>query len=162
VIRTLDRALQVWGCILLLALFATVLAGVVTRAMGAPLIWTDEGARFLMVWLACCGWMLAGRRRSHVRIRYFQGLLPPTLHRTVEVVIQLACALLGVAVAGFATGLIRRNMGLEATSLPIAMGWMYVPLIPAGLLLAAQSLAQAFERRGVPASASPVAEVGIE
>jgi TRAP-type C4-dicarboxylate transport system permease small subunit len=144
-LRAIDRGLAAVACLLLVLLFATVLAGVVTRAAGAPLTWTDEGARFLMVWLACCGWILAGRRRAHVRIRYFQGLLPPGMFRGVEIAIQLAMALLGAVVAGYAVTLVRRNAGLDATSLPIAMAWLYVPLIPAGVAMSLQALGQVRE-----------------
>ncbi len=137
-----DRLIEAIGSLLLVALLITVLLGVVTRAADAPLIWTDEGARFLMVWLASFGWMIAGRRRAHVRIRYFQGLLPGGLHRGVERLIQAAMAVLGLALAWFAVGLVRRNVELDATSLPISMAWLYVPIIPAGLVMAAQAAAQ--------------------
>jgi TRAP-type C4-dicarboxylate transport system permease small subunit len=148
-VRLFDRLIETVGCLLLVALLIDVLLGVATRAADAPLIWTDEGARFLMVWLACCGWMIAGRRRAHVRIRYFQGLLPGPLHRAVERAIQAAMAVLGLALAWFAVGLVRRNLGLEATSLPISMAWLYVPIIPAALAMAAQSAARMVERAPV-------------
>jgi TRAP-type C4-dicarboxylate transport system permease small subunit len=141
-----DRFVAGIACLLLAALLLTVLAGVVTRGAGDPLIWTDEGARFLMVWLACFGWMLAGRRRAHVRIRFFQDLLPALPHRVMETIIQLAMAGLGGAIAWYATLLVRRNIDLEATSLPLSMAWMYVPMVPAGLVMAAQSLGQALRR----------------
>jgi TRAP-type C4-dicarboxylate transport system permease small subunit len=154
-VRLFDRLIETVGCLLLVALLIDVLLGVATRAADAPLIWTDEGARFLMVWLACFGWMIAGRRRAHVRIRYFQGLLPGGLHRAAERTIHAAMAVLGLALAWFAVGLVRRNLELEATSLPISMAWLYVPIIPAGLAMAAQSAAQTIERAAVGVVAEP-------
>ncbi len=156
-IRLLDRALEAIACALLVTLLVVVLLGVVTRAANDPLIWTDEGARFLMVWLACFGWMVAGRKRAHVRIRYFQDLLPSALHRGVERVIQLALAVFGCAVAFFGTSLVRRNLGLDATTLPLSMAWLYAPLVPAGLVMAAQAAGQAVQR-----PASPIGETLIE
>jgi TRAP-type C4-dicarboxylate transport system permease small subunit len=149
VVRLFDRALAAVACALLTALLLTVLAGVVTRAAGAPLIWTDEGARFLMVWLAAFGWMIAGRRRAHVRIRYFQGLLPAAWFGAAERVIQAALILFGLAIAWFGQVLIRRNLELEATSLPISMAWLYIPLVPAGLTMAVQAAVQFIEGRAV-------------
>ena len=73
-----------------MALLGCVALGVITRGMGDPLIWTDELSRFLMVWLAVFGWILASRKRIHVRIRYFQDLLPARVHAAVEVAFQLA------------------------------------------------------------------------
>jgi TRAP-type C4-dicarboxylate transport system permease small subunit len=152
-----DRCLETFACGLLVVLLVDVLLGVITRAFGEPLIWTDEGARFLMVWLASFGWMVAGRKRAHVRIRYFQGLLSPGLHRATERIIQLALFVFGGAVAWFGLSLVRRNLELEATSLPLSMAWLYVPLIPAGLVMALQAVSQAVER-----SRSPIGESLIE
>ena len=160
VVRLFDRALEAVACALLIVLLGTVLAGVVSRAAGAPLIWTDEGARLVMVWLACFGWMIAGRRRAHVRIRYFQDLLPAALHRAAEQVIQLAMAVLGVALAWWGWTLVGRNWDLDATSLPISIAWLYVPMIPAGLMMAVQAVVQVVERR--VAAFSPVGEELVE
>jgi len=150
--RVFDRILQGVGCLLLLALLVCVLLGVITRGLGTPLIWTDEAARMLMVWLATTGWVLASRGRAHVRVRFFQDLLPKRAWAAAETVIQLLVGVLGLAVAGFAVALVRRNMDLEATSLPISIGWLYVPIIPAGLMTAAQALSDA-ARRPRPATA---------
>ena len=157
VIWLVDRALEGGAGALLISLLVDVLLGVVTRAANDPLIWTDEGARFLMVWLASFGWMVAGRKRAHVRIRYFQGLLPPALHSLLERVIQLALVVFGGAIAFFGVTLVQRNLGLDATSLPISMAWLYAPLIPAGIVMAAQAAGEAVQR-----TTSPIGETLIE
>jgi TRAP-type transport system small permease protein len=155
-VRALDRLTAGIGCALVLALLACVALGVVTRALGAPLAWTDEGSRFLMVWLAVFGWVLASRKRIHVRIRYFQGLLPRAWHDGVEVVIQLALVVFGVLVAGYAVVLVVRNADLDATSLPISIAWMYVPMVLAGAVAAVQAIVELVEaargRRRPPGS----------
>ena len=133
-----DRVATLVACALVVALLACVALGVVTRALNDPLIWTDELSRILMVWLAAFGWILASRRRLHVRIRFFQDTLPPAVRRGVEVVLQLAVALLGALVAWHGVGLVAKNHDLEATTMPISMAWLYVPIVLAGLVTAAQ------------------------
>ena len=93
-----DKATAFVACVLVAALLVCVSLGVVTRAVGAPLIWTDEFSRFLMVWLAVFGGILASRKRLHVRIRYFQDLLPARAHRAVELAIQFAVTLFGALI----------------------------------------------------------------
>ena len=149
----LDRASVVVACALVVALLLCVTAGVLSRELGAPLSWTDEGARFLMVWLAVAGWILASRRGLHVRIRYFQDKLPPPLHRAVEILFQLAMTAFGALVAGYGVVLVGRNHDLEATSLPLSMAWMYVPMVLAGVVTALQGFAElvaALRRREPP------------
>ena len=136
----LDGAAAIVACALVVALLVDVSLGAITRSLGDPLIWTDELARFLMVWLAVAGWILATRKRQHVRIRYFQDLLPARAHRSVELAIQVAMAVFGTLILVYGVGLVAKNRDLEATTLPIAMAWMYVPLLPAGAVTLAQAI----------------------
>ena len=133
-----DRAAAAIACALVVALLGCVALGVITRGMGNPLIWTDELSRFLMVWLAVFGWILASRNRIHVRIRYFQDLLPARAHGAAEIAFQLAMVIFGALITWYGVGLVAKNHDLEATSLPIAMAWMYVPMVLAGIITAAQ------------------------
>ena len=142
VVGGFDRAVAFLACALVTALLGCVALGVVTRGLGEPLIWTDELSRFLMVWLAVFGWVLASRKRIHVRIRYVQDLLPGRVHAGVEVAFQVALTLLGILIAWYSSGLVARNRDLEATSLPIAMAWMYVPMVLAGVVTAMQGASE--------------------
>jgi TRAP-type C4-dicarboxylate transport system permease small subunit len=140
----LDRASAVLACVVLVALLVCVALGIVTRAADDPLIWTDELARFLMVWLAALGWIVSTRKRGHVRIRFFQNLLPDMARRGAEAAIQVCMAVLGGLVFWYGFGLVAKNLDLDALTLPVSMAWLYAPLIPAGLVTAAQSLAELY------------------
>ena len=129
----------------------TVSAGIVSRGVGHPFSWTDEASGYLMVWLACLGWMIATRRGAHIRIRYFQDKLAATPWRWTEVCIQLALVLFGGVVAWYSVHLVRTNADIEAMALPLSAAWLYVPLLPASLLTAAQGLVdlrQQFRKAG--------------
>ena len=128
--------------LLLASLMATVLLGIVTRALGEPLIWTDEVTRLLMVWLAGFGWILACRKRGHIRIRFFRDLLPPRAWKVAEIATQLAVAYFGTLILWFGSVLVMRNLDLTATTVPIAVAWIYVPISIAGLVTLAQALGE--------------------
>ena len=136
-----DRLLHVVAGTTVLALLGTVTAGVTSRALNHPLSWTDEASGFLMVWLACLGWMIATRHGAHIRIRVFQDKLPLSAWRITECTILLAMALLGAVVAWYSVYLIRSNSDIEALALPLSTAWMYVPLLPAGIITVGQALA---------------------
>ena len=118
-----------------------MLLGVVTRALGDPLIWTDEMSRFLMIWAACVGWMLATRKRSHIRIRYFHGKLPAPARRIVEILTQFSIALFGLLLIVHGAELVRRNYDMEATSVPLSMAVIYLPAMLGGAVALAEALA---------------------
>ena len=142
----LDRAIQWLAIGLTVALLAVVMLGVITRALDDPLIWTDEISRFLMVWVAVGGWLLATRRRAHIRIRFFQDMLPKRAWRAAEIVIQCGILVLGLLLAWYGVDIVERNRDMEALSLPISLAWMYVPIVAAGLLTAAQAAGEIIER----------------
>ena len=157
-----DKAVAFVCCALVTALLVCVSLGVVTRTLGEPLIWTDELSRFLMVWLAVFGWIVASRKRIHVRIRFFQGLLPKRGHKATELAIQIAVTSFGVLIAVYSVGLIGKNYDLEATSMPISMAWMYAPLVLAGAITAVQGTSELIEtlRRSRPSAVGE--EVAVE
>jgi TRAP-type C4-dicarboxylate transport system permease small subunit len=157
----LDRAAAFVACGLVVALLVCVALGVVTRALGDPLIWTDELSRFLMVWLAVFGWVLASRKRIHVRIRFFQDRLPRRLHTLVEIAIQAAMLLFGALVTIYSVGLIGKNYDLEATSLQISMSWLYAPLVLGGAVAAVQSAIELIETLRRP-RATPAEQTVLE
>lgn len=149
----LDRFVQ-WTAIgLTVALLAVVMLGVITRALNDPLIWTDEISRFLMVWVAVFGWLLASRRRAHIRIRFFHDLLPKPAWRGWEAVIQGAIVLLGILLTWYSVAIVVRNHDMEALTLPISMSWLYAPMVLAGLMTIAQGIAEILDSlRRAPAA----------
>ena len=148
IVKTFDRALAWMAGTLAALLTAAVVLGIVSRGLGEPLIWTDEVSRFLMIWLAVAGWLMAGRNRTHIRIRFFHDLLPARLHAALEAVMQLALVLCGILLAVFGFELVRRNLDIEAMTVPIAMAWVYLPIALAGIVMALQALAESCEALG--------------
>ena len=149
VIAFLDACLHVFTGILVAVLLCIVTLGIIFRALNEPLGWTDEICGFLMVWLACLGWMIATRHGTHIRIQLLQDRLPSTAWRGTEVVIQIGVAIIGGAVAWHGIQLVRVNSDIEAMSVPVSVAWMYLPLLPAGLLTMLQALADTRKPRPI-------------
>lgn len=140
--RVFDRAMELIAAILLVALLITVTLGIVTRALGEPLIWTDEVSRFLMLWVAVTGWILASRRRAHIRIRFFHDMLPARGWRSAEAIMQLAMIVFGLLIAWYGVHLVEANHDLEATTVPLSMGLLYAPMVLAGIVTALQGFSE--------------------
>jgi TRAP-type C4-dicarboxylate transport system permease small subunit len=141
-IRIFDRLLCIFAGGLVVALLLTVTAGIFSRTLNHPLSWTEEVSGFLMIWVACCGWMISTRRNAHIRIRFFQDKLPKQAWRWTEIFIQIGMTLFGAAIAWYSLDLIYVNSDIEALSLPISMAWMYVPMLPAGLVTMFQAVTE--------------------
>lgn len=155
--RAGDLALRVAASVLLFSLLASVVAGVVSRQLGAPLPWTDEAAQYLLVWTGFVGWILAARNRSHIRIDVFVDRLGPTARRAVEVAIQACVVALALAMLRYGPVLVERNLDVEWISVPLSAALLYVPVPIAAAAILLQALAQIVEavRGPVPTGADP-------
>jgi len=142
------RLLNLVAASLVVALLGVVSAGIVFSAANHPLSWTDEASGYFMVWLAFAGWMIATRRQSHIRIRFFLDRFPHCAHLWTEVAIQLGLALFGAVIAWYSVHLVRTNADIEAMALPVSVAWMYAPLVPAGLLTAVQAVLRCWQLVG--------------
>lgn len=78
-IQRISRAIRstetVLSAALVAVIFLALLANVISRGLGHPLVWTDELAVHLMVWIAFLGASLGIASRNHMAI----GILPERL-----------------------------------------------------------------------------------
>ena len=61
-------------------------------ALHSPLIWADELASTLFVWLSALGAVLATRRNAHMRLTAFISRTGPALRQKIEVIVLLVVA----------------------------------------------------------------------
>jgi TRAP-type transport system small permease protein len=138
----LDRLIRAAAVALLLALLASVVTGVVSRQLNRAVPWSDELAQHLLVWTGFVGWMIAARRRSHIRIDVFINRLPRRLRLGIEIVIQLAVIGFSIALVWWGWRLIPRNWDIEWVTLPLSSALLYVPIPLAAAVLIGQALAE--------------------
>ncbi|MBN9468642.1 MAG: TRAP transporter small permease [Bosea sp.] len=137
-----DRLVRAAAVALLLSLLVAVLLGVASRQLNAPLAWTDELAQYLLVWTGFVGWIIAARRRSHIRITIFADRLPRPAGRVLEVATQVAIIVFAAVLVRYSFGLIERNWDVESIALPVSSAALYVVMPLAGLALILQALAE--------------------
>src|SRR5215468_4366842 len=71
-----------------------LLAGVIARyVLQRPLIWSDEFAAVLFIWLAMLGAVIALRRSAHMRLTVLANLARPAVRNWLEVVSLATVAL---------------------------------------------------------------------
>ena len=79
----LRRGVELLAAGVVLAEVGILLAGIAARAVfNRPIIWSDELASILFLWLAMLGSALAVQRGSHMRLTFFVSMVGP---RAIEV-----------------------------------------------------------------------------
>jgi tripartite ATP-independent transporter DctM subunit len=96
--RWLGLAVEIPAVAALLAEIAILLVGVIWRfAFNHPLVWTDELAGIVFLWLAVLGTVVAVQRRGHMRMTALVSRLPPRWHAYAETLALAApCVLMAL------------------------------------------------------------------
>ncbi|HEY2021722.1 TRAP transporter large permease subunit [Paraburkholderia sp.] len=138
-LRTVDRGLialvEVGAAVLLAVEIVVMLAGVVSRyLLHQPLVWSDELAGILFLWLAMLGAVLALRRGEHMRMTALVSRLSPRARAFVDTLaIVASIALLALLIAPayeYASG----EAAIVTPALQISNAWRALAL-PIGAVL---------------------------
>ena len=133
------------------AMFVVVLAQVVFRyVLSHPLPWSEELARYLMVWVACLAASEAYAKGNHVGVTLIVNAVRPRLRKIMILIIHLAvCVLMGVVVyQGFILSYMVGDQRSPAMELPMTWPYMAVPV--GGGLIFIQAAALFFKQAAGP------------
>jgi len=127
-----------WSVLLLFLMVAVVCFGVFFRyALKSSLVWYDEFASYLLVWLTFYGAVVASYRKRHIGFEVVLNKFRPETRRVFDFISELF--VLGFQVVLFYYGwqLVEKMGGDTAISLPwVKMAWIYSVLpITGGLML---------------------------
>lgn len=145
VVALLDRALAALLVLLMTAMVAVVTWQVVSRyALGSPSPWTEEVARYLLIWIGMLGTAYAFRTRAHIGLdllpRRLTGIAARRLHRvTLGIVIVFAATVLLFGGGSLVLLTWELRQVSAALGLPIAIVYSVIPL--AGVLIIVHALA---------------------
>lgn len=138
--KWLDRSLAVLVATLMAALVLDVLWQVFTRfILRDPSSWTEELARYLMIWVGLIGAAYAAGRRMHLSVDLLSGALTGNRAHTLRIFIESLVLVFALA-ALFAGGLrlvwVMLKLGQTSASLQLPLGYVYLAVPISGLLIA--------------------------
>ena len=155
----LTRGLELLIIATMALLVVDVVWGVFTRyALGQQAKWSEELARFLLVWVALLGGALAFRTKAHLGVDYFVNLLHPDARRLTAVVADLVVLFFAGAVLLLGgASVVREALALEQTTPALGwkMGYVYLALPISGFFVVLYTIDNLVETiRGRPAGRS--------
>ena len=136
---TLDRrfsaVIETIAAVLIVAEVAILLAGVVARyALHTPLVWSDEVASLLFLWLASLGAVVAFSRGEHMRMTALVAQFSPRARRLLDsVAVAAAIAFLGLNLWPAWEHMLEES-AITTPALDISASWR-VAALPVGLAL---------------------------
>lgn len=133
----LFNKLEEWiGGTLFIAMFVVLVLQIVARQiLDSPLIWSEELARLIFVYIGMLGISMGIRSQSHVMIDFIYARLPEKIQKVVFTVIQILIFFCITSFIYFGYLLIEKKADIELVSLGISAKWMYIALPLISLLM---------------------------
>lgn len=129
------RAVEFPAAALVVIEVGVLLAGVIWRyALHHPLIWSDELASILFVWLAMLGSVIALRRGEHMRMTALVGMMGPRARAMLDLLAIAATLTFLVLIVGPAFVFAEEEIWVVTPALGIANTWRAAAL-PVGFTL---------------------------
>jgi TRAP-type C4-dicarboxylate transport system permease small subunit len=155
----LTRGLELLIIATMALLVVDVVWGVFSRyALGEQTKWTEELARFLLVWVALLGGALAFRTKAHLGVDYFVNQLHPDARRLTAIVADLVVLFFAGAVLLLGgASVVKEALALEQTTPALGwkMGYVYLALPISGFFVVLYTIDNLIETvRGRPTGRS--------
>ncbi|MEZ5045058.1 MAG: TRAP transporter small permease [Saprospiraceae bacterium] len=137
--NAMDQILKTVLVILMAVMTIDVLWGVFTRyLMGAQSPWTEELARFLLIWIGILGGAYASGKNMHLAIDILPSALEGKRKRLVQNIIHSVIILFAFAVliiGGSRLVFVTSKLGQVSTSLDLPLAVVYVIVPISGLFV---------------------------
>ncbi|KUO48813.1 MAG: hypothetical protein APF76_18200 [Desulfitibacter sp. BRH_c19] len=102
--------------------------------LNAPLYWTEELSRYLMIWIVYLGSSVGIKRGAHVGFSYFVNLVGPKIANWFYMMSFLGIAAFCVNITYYGLIVALRNMKQLSPALQLPIGFVYMALPVAGVL----------------------------
>jgi TRAP-type C4-dicarboxylate transport system permease small subunit len=135
----MTAALNVALIVAVLLLVVDVVWGVFTRyIMGEQAKWTEELARFLLVWVSLLGGAVAFGTKGHLGVDYFVGKFDPDVRKLMALFVHGVVLFFAVAIFVYGGGrVVSDALAMEqmTPALGLKMGHVYLAIPIAGLFM---------------------------
>jgi TRAP-type C4-dicarboxylate transport system permease small subunit len=126
-------------CVLMAAMVINVLWQVFTRfVLRDPSSFTEEAARYMMIWVGLLGSAYAAGKKSHLALDLITGRLQGGRKRASEIIIQSMVLLFTLAVlvgGGGRLVWIQLSLGQQSAALQLKLGYVYLAVPLAGIFI---------------------------
>lgn len=149
--RTIDKLLANFLVIIMSVMVVNVLWQVASRfILGAPSSFTDELARYLMIWIGILGAAYVSGRNMHVAIdvlpRRFSSPTQQRLMFVVRLLIILFC-LVAMVIGGSRLVYITYVLGQNSPALQVPLALVYIVIPVSGLLIIYYKVSDIFKKQ---------------
>lgn len=143
-----NRILNAFGVTLFILIFSVVLLQVFMRyVLGSPLVWSEELARYLFIWVSYLGWVFASRGGTHIRISAFFDALPPAVKRWIWILHQILILVFAFVLGWLGYRMVLKNLDVPTITLFFTYSVVYLAVPICSLLIVFQTIYDLIQHR---------------
>lgn len=124
------------GGSLFISMFIILIMQIFSRQiLDRPLMWSEELARFIFIYVGMLGVSIGIRNRQHIFIDFLYNKFPKNMQKSVFTIIQFIIMSSIIFFLYFGIFLFKKKAEIEIVALGISMKWMYLALPLISLLM---------------------------
>jgi len=132
---SLEKSLKMVLLVLVGGIVVTTMLQIVARfILMVSIPWTDELARYLMIWASFVGLGVAYRKRELICVEFFREKLPSHLLKVALLISDVLCSIFAIVIVVYGVKLCLQNVTQVSPSMRISLGIIYA-VVPLGCLL---------------------------
>ncbi len=136
VIKKINRFVENLTAVFLAAMVILIFVQIISRELvGNSFPWTEEVARYLMIWITFLGASFAFQYGGHIGIDFVKMKLPHSLQKLFDLISLLACSVFFYFMIKYGFDISNKAMIQTSAALNIPMGYVYLIIPISGCLM---------------------------
>ena len=134
--KKFDKLEEYIGGSLFVVIFAILVLQVFFRqVIRTPLVWSEELARLIFVYVAMLGISIGIRKQQHIFIDFLFTRFSPTVQKVVFTISQIIIFACIICMGWFGKYLVAKKWIFEIVTLNVSSGWMYLAMYAISFLM---------------------------
>ena len=134
--KKFDKIEEYIGGSLFVVIFAILVLQVFFRqVIRTPLVWSEELARLIFVYVAMLGISIGIRKQSHIFIDFLFTRFSPAVQKVVFTISQIIIFVCIICMGWFGKYLVAKKWIFEIVTLNVSSGWMYLAMYAISFLM---------------------------
>jgi TRAP-type C4-dicarboxylate transport system permease small subunit len=123
--KIVDKILDGFVVVLFFAVFFTILLQVAMRFFVMPLVWSEELARYLFMWISLIGWVFATRKGTHIRVSIIFDNLPVLIRKIIGAINFMLTIIFAGILCCYGFIMMQKNMDVPTITLFFSYAVVY-------------------------------------
>jgi TRAP-type C4-dicarboxylate transport system permease small subunit len=113
---------------------------VVFRLISGSLPWSEELARYVMIFMVYLGASVGVKMKNHIAVEFVVNQLPGKWRTVVEILADILMLICFAVIIHFGLSVVRVTMMQKSPVLRVKMGYVYFSIVLGGILMALQTV----------------------